>query len=109
MSSEPFTRAAVEALLEHGVTAGAFPGAVALWGDPASPPQMVCAGRCGRTRNLEPVTPALIYDLASLTKVLSATSLAMILCQRGSLDIRQPLASGPLRGLAPLPPNPSAD
>jgi serine-type D-Ala-D-Ala carboxypeptidase len=37
------------------------------------------------------VTAASIYDLASLTKVLATTSLAMILCDRGLLDLEMPL------------------
>lgn len=50
----------------------------------------------GRSRNVVPVSFDLIYDLASLTKLLATTSLAMILVQKGRLDLRRPLTEGPL-------------
>ena len=37
------------------------------------------------------VTPATIYDLASLTKVMATTSAAMLLYDRGTFDLEQPL------------------
>jgi CubicO group peptidase (beta-lactamase class C family) len=62
----------------------------------------VAVGRRGLTRNREPVTAELVYDLASLTKLLATTALAMIFFSRGRLDLDQPLADGPLGpGLAP--------
>jgi CubicO group peptidase (beta-lactamase class C family) len=56
----------------------------------------VAVGRRGLTRNREPVTAELVYDLASLTKLLATTALAMIFFSRGRLDLDQPLADGPL-------------
>ncbi len=101
-----FDPSAVEARLRRGVAEGAFPGAVALWGDPLGPPKTVCAGQRGRTRDRTPVTPDLIYDLASVTKILAATSLALVLAQRGRLDIDRPLADSPLARLVPGRPAP---
>ena len=95
------TASAVRALLARGVAAGAFPGAVARWGRPGGRVRTVAVGWRGLTRNREPVTADLIYDLASLTKILATTALALILFSRGRLDLDQPLAGGPLgSGLA---------
>lgn len=98
-----FSSEAVAARLQQGLAAGAFPGAVAFWGSPGREPRRVAAGRRGRSRNTDPVGFDLIYDLASLTKLLVSTSLALILVQKGLLDIRQPLAEGPLGRQLPRP------
>lgn len=37
------------------------------------------------------VQPHTVYDIASLTKVIATTATAMLLCQRGQLDLDQPL------------------
>lgn len=97
--------AGVRDLLERGAALGAFPGGVALWGDPGAPPLTAFAGRRGLSRNAEPTGLDVIYDLASLTKVLSAVSLTMILARRGRLDLERPLADGPLTRLVPPPPS----
>lgn len=94
-----FDPAAVEARLRRGVETGAFPGAVARWGRPLSPPRAVHVGQRGRTRDAVPVTPDLIYDLASVTKVVATTSLALIFTRRGRLALHQPLARSPLAHL----------
>lgn len=81
------------ALLEHAIAARAFPAcsiAVTFRGeliahkafgrytyDPASPE----------------VTTATIFDLASLTKVVATTTMAMILYERGLLDLEAPVAA----------------
>ena len=94
--SWPGSASAVRALLARGAAIGAFPGAVARWGRPGGRVLTVAVGRRGLTRNREPVTADLVYDLASLTKLLVTTSLAMIFFSRGRLDLDQPLAGGPL-------------
>ncbi len=81
----------VQALLQAAVARGAFPGAA--WGvvqrgvvralasvgsftyDPASPR----------------VAPDTVYDLASVSKVVATTAMAMLLHQRGVLHLDQPL------------------
>lgn len=90
-----FNRAEVETLLERGVESRAFPGAVAMWGPPLAP-ETAARGLRGLSRDRLPVMENLIYDLASLTKLLAATSLAMIAVAKGLLDIERPLADGPL-------------
>ena len=106
VTDDRFNAAAVETLLRQGVAAGAFPGGLALWGEADAPPRMARAGSRGLSRDAGPVTPGLIYDLASLTKILSTTSLAMILARRKKLELDRPLSESPLVRLAPLPPNP---
>ncbi len=86
----------VEALLDEGVREGLFPGAVCLWGN-LEEPRLAARGNLGRTRDRRPVTADSIYDLASLSKILAAASLTMILEERGLLDIRRPLPQGPLK------------
>ena len=39
----------------------------------------------------EPVTASTVYDLASVTKVIATTSMAMLLYQSGQLSLDQPL------------------
>lgn len=88
-------RQRVEALMTEGLKTGAFPGAVIMWGAPGDP-QMTFGGLRGLSRNRQPVDGDLAYDLASLTKLLSTTSLAMIENAAGRLDLQRPLADGPL-------------
>ena len=97
-----FSQDEVETLLWAQIDAGAFPGAVALWGQPLSAPGLAIAGLRGSSRDRRPVTADLVYDLASLTKVLATTSLALILTARGGLDPERPLAeTGPLAEIMP--------
>ena len=108
--SAGFPASAVRVLLDRGVALGAFPGAVARWGRPGGQVQTVAVGHRGLTRNRELATADLVYDLASLTKILAATSLALIFFSRSQLDLDQPLAGGPLGpGLALSPPGSALD
>lgn len=94
----------VQRALDGGVAKGAFPGAVCLWGKPEEEPQPALAGNLGRSRDIRPVTPSAIYDLASLSKIMVSTSLIMILEERGLFDIHQPLSLGPLGKAVQWPP-----
>ncbi|UQZ87708.1 hypothetical protein C4J81_00130 [Deltaproteobacteria bacterium Smac51] len=93
----------VKAALEEGVRSGLFPGAVSFWGRPEDEPARAAAGLLGRSRDLRPVTESTIYDLASVTKILSTTSLAMILEARGLMDLQCPVPQGPLKKAAVWP------
>ncbi len=58
--------------------------------------KLVCLKAAGRfTYDAESpeVTPASIFDLASLTKVVATTSMAMVLYERGLLDLEMPVAA----------------
>ena len=49
-------------------------------------------GRFTYDRVAEAVTPSTVYDLASVTKVMATTSMAMLLYQNGQLSLDRPLA-----------------
>jgi CubicO group peptidase (beta-lactamase class C family) len=82
---------AAEAILREGIAARAFPGttyAVLYRGQ-------LSAGAIGRFTydDTSPaVQPSTMYDLASLTKVVATTSMAMLLHDRGQLDLGSPVA-----------------
>lgn len=87
--------APVYSLLEHAVKQEVFPGCAfgALeWADDAL--QVAVVDGVGR-QTYDPASPAIvastIYDLASLTKVVATTAMAMLLYQRGVLDLDLPL------------------
>ncbi|MGA9670225.1 MAG: serine hydrolase domain-containing protein [Terracidiphilus sp.] len=92
MSSEPQTRFdAVHRVLEDAIAAHAFPGCAfgVLAGD-----QIVLQAARGHLTYDEgapAVTSETVYDVASLTKVVATTAQAMLLYQRGVLDLDAPL------------------
>ena len=81
----------VHQLLEQAVTNGAFPGAA--WGA-LQRGRVRSTGAIGRF-TYEPtspaVTPETVYDLASVSKVVATTAMAMLLYQRGQLELDLPL------------------
>lgn len=98
MKSEPnasadpqgrFTR--VYKVLTEAITARAFPGcAFGVLADGGVVLQDAL-GRFTYDEDAPTVTPATIYDVASITKVMATTSTAMLLHQRGILDLECPL------------------
>ncbi|MDR1395180.1 MAG: beta-lactamase family protein, partial [Deltaproteobacteria bacterium] len=91
----PFEPAAPEraaGFLEEAVREGVFPGAVLIYGRVlAGEKALVLAGRRGLTRNREPAAWDLIYDLASLTKILSTGFLVMQAVTGGRLSLEDDL------------------
>lgn len=85
--------APVIAVLEQGVRDGVMPGAVAVVGYRG---EIVLATAVGRVA-YEPDAPAVrldtLYDLASLTKVVATTTLAMLEVERGRLDLEASIAT----------------
>src|SRR5271166_5228290 len=78
-------------VLENALDAHAFPGCAfgVLAGG-----EVVLQGALGHFtyEDASPkVTPVTMYDVASLTKVVSTTAAAMLLYQRGLLDLETPL------------------
>jgi len=79
--------AAARAVLENAIASRAFPGCAfgVLAGG-----EILLADSLGRF-TYEPsspaVTPETVYDIASVTKVAATTAMAMLLHQRGSLDL----------------------
>lgn len=84
--------ASAYSVLEQAIEQRAFPGAAfsVLAGN-----EIVAIDGVGRF-TYDPASPAVtastVYDLASLTKVLATTALAMLLYQRDKLPLDQPLA-----------------
>ena len=78
-------------VLEQAIAEQAFPGAA--FGVFAHGEVLALDGVGGFTYDAETpaVTPSTIYDLASVTKVIATTSMAMLLQQRGQLSLDQPL------------------
>lgn len=79
-------------VLEHAVSEQAFPGAAfGVFGEG----KVLALDGVGRL-TYDPadaaVTASTVYDLASVTKVLATTSMAMLLYQNGTLVLDQPLA-----------------
>jgi CubicO group peptidase (beta-lactamase class C family) len=82
---------AVYRVLDEAIAAHAFPGCafgVLVEGE------VVLSGARGRftyDESSRAVTPETVYDVASLTKVVATTAAAMLLHQRGQLDLATPL------------------
>jgi CubicO group peptidase (beta-lactamase class C family) len=77
--------------MEAAVAGGVFPGGVLLAAVGETVAVIAEAGRMESDPPQRPVEPDTIYDLASLTKILSTTLLAMILVDQDLLDLDAPL------------------
>ena len=89
LNPETFLKA--RAILESAVAVRAFPGAVLAVGvrDGLA---ILPLGRLSYSDDAPPVTADTIYDLASLTKVVATTTAAMLLKDRGLLELDRPVA-----------------
>ena len=83
--------AAAYSVLERAVLEQAFPGAV--FGVSSQGQVLALDGVGGFTygQPSTPVTASTVYDLASITKVIATTSMAMLLHQDGALSLDRPL------------------
>ncbi len=81
----------VDRLLESFRERGAFPGGVLAVGPKGSLVHLHPFGRLSYDADAPPVTAGTLYDLASLTKVVATTTMAMILVDEGRLDLDQPV------------------
>jgi CubicO group peptidase (beta-lactamase class C family) len=79
--------AEVDRLVEAAVSAKAFPGAVLGVGGRAGLAHLRAFGRLSYAPDAAEVRTDTLYDLASLTKVIATTTLAMILVDEGRLDL----------------------
>lgn len=86
--------AEVERVLESFRERRAFPGGVLAVGDREGLIHLHPFGRLTYDEDAPPVTAATIYDLASLTKVIATTTMAMILVEEGRLDLDRPVREG---------------
>jgi CubicO group peptidase (beta-lactamase class C family) len=84
--------AAAYRVLEAAIAERAFPGCA--FGVLAAGEVVLqdALGRFTYDDNAVPVAPKTIYDVASVTKVVATTAAAMLLYQRGSLDLDMPVA-----------------
>jgi CubicO group peptidase (beta-lactamase class C family) len=86
---------AVYRVLGDAIAAHAFPGcAFGVLAPSGSGSEIVLQDALGRftyEEDAPAVTPETVYDVASLTKVVATTAAAMLLWQRGRLDLETPL------------------
>jgi CubicO group peptidase (beta-lactamase class C family) len=78
-------------LLESFRERGAFPGGVLAVGHDGALVHLHAFGRLTYDADAPPVSADTLYDLASLTKVVATTTMAMILVDEGRLDLDQPV------------------
>jgi CubicO group peptidase (beta-lactamase class C family) len=85
--------AEAESVVREAVAARAFPGAVLAVGKDGVLAHLGAYGRLSYDDDAEAVRTDTIYDLASLTKVIVTTTMAMILVDEGKLDIHKPVSA----------------
>jgi beta-glucosidase-like glycosyl hydrolase/CubicO group peptidase (beta-lactamase class C family) len=83
----------VDRAIERAVAERAFPGAVLAVGKDGALVRLAAFGRLSYEPGAGEAAPDTIYDLASLTKVVCATTAAMILVDEGRLDLAKPVSS----------------
>lgn len=80
-------------LLRHAITQRAFPGASLAVTHHGKLVVLKSLGRFTYDPDSPQVTSGSIFDLASVSKVVATTSMAMILYERGLLDLEAPVAA----------------
>jgi CubicO group peptidase (beta-lactamase class C family) len=81
----------IGALLDAAVSAGGIPGAVAIAGQGPAALGQWTVGQAD-TRPGRPMRADTVFDLASLTKVVATTTVALALAGRGELGLGDPVA-----------------
>jgi len=79
-------------VLEEAIERRAFPGASIAITYSTKVVALKAFGRFTYNQNSTPVTTETVFDLASVSKVVATTSMAMLLYERGMLDLEAPLA-----------------
>ena len=77
----------VRALMEQAIQKRVFPGAVITVGVGDKILMNVGFGRCTYSSTAWPVSPDTVYDIASVTKVIATTTVAMLLFEQGRLKL----------------------
>jgi CubicO group peptidase (beta-lactamase class C family) len=80
-------------VLQAAITQQAFPAASVAVAHRGRLVALKALGRFTYDLSSLPVTPATLFDLASLTKVVATTTTAMLLYERGLLDLEAPVAA----------------
>jgi CubicO group peptidase (beta-lactamase class C family) len=78
-------------VIEDAIAARVFPGASLEVGGSTDVLWRAAHGRLTYERDADPVRDETLFDLASLTKVISTASLAMQAVERGALDLDEPV------------------
>ncbi|HET7273857.1 MAG TPA: serine hydrolase [Longimicrobiaceae bacterium] len=89
----PMLGVTLDSVVEAGLADGAAPGAAVAVGRYSRLVHLRGYGRIDTPPNAPEVTPRTLFDLASLTKVVGTTTAAMILEERGMLDLDRTVAS----------------
>jgi CubicO group peptidase (beta-lactamase class C family) len=84
---------AARAVLERAAVGRVFPAAVAEVGTGAGPIWQHALGRLSYAPAAPAATPETVFDLASLTKVLSTAALAMRQVEQGTLGLDDPVSA----------------
>ena len=82
----------IDAVVEQAIDDGLLPGAVVLVRHQGQTVYHRAFGHRALVPRPEPMTPETIFDLASLTKVLSTTTAVMMLVEDGRLRLRDPVS-----------------
>jgi beta-glucosidase-like glycosyl hydrolase/CubicO group peptidase (beta-lactamase class C family) len=89
----PGAMADVDRVADEGLAARAFPGGVLAVGKDSALVHLRPFGRFSYDASAPAVKPDTLYDVASLTKVVATTTMAMILVDEGKLDVRKPVSA----------------
>lgn len=84
---------AARAVLQDAIETRAFPGAAFGVLQAGQPARIEAIGSFTYAPEAPAVTPQTIFDLASVTKVLATTAMAMLLLERGLYELDTPVAS----------------
>jgi CubicO group peptidase (beta-lactamase class C family) len=79
-------------IIDRAIAERAFPAASIAVTDSSELLAFKAFGRFTFDRNSQQVTPTTIFDIASLSKVVATTAMAMVLYERGLLDLDAPIA-----------------
>jgi CubicO group peptidase (beta-lactamase class C family) len=77
--------------LENGIRQGIFPGGVTSLTVGSEPPMIVASGAVEAGEQAQPASERIVYDMASLTKVMVTLPLVLISVQKGKLSLTDPL------------------
>jgi CubicO group peptidase (beta-lactamase class C family) len=83
----------LDRVVEAAIAARAFPGAVVAVGRDGALVHLKAFGRLTYEPGAPSVRTDTLYDLASLTKVIVTTTMAMILVDEGRLDLSKPVSA----------------
>jgi uncharacterized protein YbbC (DUF1343 family)/CubicO group peptidase (beta-lactamase class C family) len=91
-SAGPVRLGAVDSIIEHSISEGTIPGAVLLVGHDGAVIYRKAYGNRALEPRREAMTLDTIFDLASLTKVISTTTAVMQLFEQGKIRLNDPAA-----------------